>query len=561
MSVSVFPWRATTWPRTLRHLSPWAVVTAGAFALLALFLLYPLVSVFQASLAGEAGSLGEAYREFFTQRYYSSSLVNSLAVSTLATLGALLVGVPLAYVVTRYAIPGRPLIRAASVLVLLSPPFIGAYSWIIILGRSGLVTTFLRSLGIEIPTIYGPHGIILVFIVQYFPFVFLIVSAAVRAIDQSIEDAARNLGSGEIRTLLTVILPVLMPSVTAGGLLVFMSAMADFGTPMILGENFRVLPTHIYGEFVNELGGNPTMSSAMSVILILLCTGALGLQRYYAFKRSYRVECLRPLEVRRPSRVAGVLMTAYAYGVLLVALLPTLVVLGSSFARSKGPRLFPEFSLMNYERVLHAVPAAIKNTFALAALSTLLDILLGMLIAYVLVRGKTRLRGLLDAVVMLPYAIPGTVIGVGFIIVFNRPPLLLTGTWIILVIAYVVRRLPYAVRSCAAILHQIDTSVEEASVNLGTPPMRTFWRVVVPLMRPAIIAGGVLTWVTTVTELSATIFLYYGPWATMSVKIFSHVFSNEFGTASALASILMAATFVPLFLMYRLLGARAEQAI
>ena len=176
-------------------------------------------------------------------------------------------------------------------------------------------------------------------------------------------------------------------------------------------------------------------------------------------------------------------------------------------------------------------------------------------------RGKSRLKGLLDTLVMLPYAIPGTVIGVGFIIVFNQPPLLITGTWMILVVAYVVRRLPYAVRSCSAILHQIDTSVEEASINLGVPPMQTFFRVVVPLMGPAIIAGGVLTWVTVVSELSSTILLYYGPWATMSVKIFGHVFSNEFGTASALASILMAATFVPLLLMYRLLRERAEQAI
>lgn len=423
------------------------------------------------------------------------------------------------------------------------------------------MTTFLRTLGLDIPTIYGPGGIVLVFIVQYYPFVFLIVSAAIRAIDQSIEDAARNLGSSEIKTFFTVILPILMPAITAGGLLVFMSAMADFGTPMIIGENFRVLPTHIYGEFINELGGNPTMASAMSVILVLLCTGALVLQRYYAFKKTYHVECLRPLEVCKPGLVPGALMTAYTYGILFVSLIPTLVILASSFAKTKGPRLLPEFSLMSYERVLHTVPTAITNTFFLATLSTVLDVALGMLIAYVLVRGQTRLKGLLDTLVMLPYAIPGTVIGVGFIVVFNQPPLLITGTWMILVVAYVVRRLPYAVRSCSALLHQIDTSIEEASINLGVPPMRTFFRVVVPLMGPAIIAGGVLTWVTTVSELSSTILLYYGPWATMSVKIFSHVFSNEFGTASALASILMAATFIPLFLMYRLLGERAEQAI
>jgi iron(III) transport system permease protein len=550
-----------TWPRPLQHVGFWGIVTGGAFALLGLFLVYPLAAVFQSSLVTEAGNLGEAYRKFFTHGYYFSSLTNSLVVSALATVGALVIGVPLAYIVTRYAIPGRAFIRAASVIVLLSPPFIGAYSWIILFGRSGLVTMFLRTFGLDVPTIYGPPGIILVFIVQYYPFVFLIVSAAIHGIDQSIEDAARNLGSGEIKTFFTIILPILMPAITAGGLLVFMSGMADFGTPMILGENFRVLPTQIYGEFINELGGNPTMASAMSVILVFLCTSLLLLQRYYAFRKTYHIVCLRPLEVRNPGLVAGALMAAYAYGVLFVSLIPTLVILASSFAKTKGSRLLPEFSLMSYERVLHTVPTAITNTFFLGAVSTALDIALGMFIAYVLVRGKTRLKGLLDTLVMLPYAIPGTVIGVGFIIVFNQPPLLITGTWMILVVAYVVRRLPYAVRSCSAILHQIDTSVEEASINLGVPPMQTFFRVVVPLMGPAIIAGGVLTWVTVVSELSSTILLYYGPWATMSVKIFGHVFSNEFGTASALASILMAATFVPLLLMYRLLRERAEQAI
>jgi iron(III) transport system permease protein len=330
---------------------------------------------------------------------------------------------------------------------------------------------------------------------------------------------------------------------------------------MIIGESFRVLPTHIYGEFINEMGGNATMASAMSVILIVICLLALALQRYFAFKTSYNAQCVRPLEMRQPQRVTGALMIAFAGLVIFVSLLPIVVIFFSSFSIGRGSIVTSNFSLGNYERVLYSVPTAITNSFSLATISAAIDILLGILIAYVLVRGKTRWRGLLDSLVALPNAIPGTVIAVGFIIVFNQPPLLLTGTWMILVVSYVIRRLPYAVRACVAMLQQIDASIEDASVNLGVPPMQTFARVVVPLMAPAILAGGIMTWVTTISELSSTILLYYGPFSTMTVKIFSNVFTNEFGTASALAMILITATFVPLFLMYRFLGERAEQAL
>jgi len=353
----------------------------------------------------------------------------------------------------------------------------------------------------------------------------------------------------------------LLPSITAGVLLSFMTIVADFGTPMIIGESFRVLPTHIYSEFINEMGGNPMMASAMSVILIAICLLALALQRYYSFKTSYNVQCVRPLETRQPHGVAGALMIAFADLVILVSLLPIVVIFFSSFSIGRGSIVTSNFSLENYERILYNVPTAITNTFFLATLSASIGIVLAMFIAYVLVRGKTRWRGVLDSLVALPNAIPGTVIAVGFIIIFNQPPFLITGTWMILVVSYVIRRLPYGVRACVAMLQQIDASIEEASVNLGVPPMRTFARVVVPLMAPAILAGGIMTWVTTISELSSTILLYSGPYATMTVKIFSNVFSNDFGNASALAMILIAATFVPLFLMYRFLGERAEQAL
>jgi iron(III) transport system permease protein len=537
----------------------WWVVSLCAFGAVAAFLVLPLAEVVVTSLTGEGGRLvlADNYRRVFSHRYYYVSLVNSLVLSGLATVGALLVGTPLAIAVARYPIPGKVFVRTAANLALLSPPFIGAYSWVVLFGRNGLANRALVPLGWALPTIYGYPGILLVFVVQYFPFVFLLVSGALAAVDQSLEDAALSLGSRPGRTFRTAILPVIAPSVTAGALLVFMATMADFGTPMLIGEGIRTLPTLMYGEFINELGGNPSMASTLGSLLILINTTALMAQRYFAFRRAYHVVCLQPLRVRPLGATSRAAVTVLVYGVVVVALLPAVTILVSSFMPTRGPVMSAGFSLGSYAQVFHLIPRAIVNTFALTAAAVVLDVGLGMLVAYVLIRRPSRAHELLDALVMLAYAIPGTVVGVGLIILYNRPPVVLTGTWGILLVSYFIRHLPYPVRACAAMLQQIDVRVEEASVTLGVPPFATFWRVTVPLMLPAIVSGATLAWITTVGELSSSILLYSGPWATMSVEIFTQVFSNHFGTASALGAILIVAASVPLFLTHRLLGERS----
>ena len=541
----------------------WWLVTVSAFFTVLAFLVYPLVTVLLTSFSGEEKRfvLAENYQRFFTHRYYYSSIINSLYLSTLATIGALALGTSLAFAVARYPLPGKAFLRTAANLSLLSPPFIGAYSWIVLFGRMGLVNRALGTIGWELPTIYGWRGILLVFIVQYFPFVFLLVSAALRSVDQSIEDAALSLGSPPRRTLCTAILPILAPSLTAGGLLVFMGTMADFGTPMIIGEGLRTLPTLMYGEFMNELGGNPAMASTLGSLLILVNTVALMAQRYYAFRKAYNVVCIQPLRVQRMGRARMLLLSAFAYAVVVVALIPSLTIIISSFMPTKGPVMYAGFSLHSYQVIFHMVPRAIANTFGLTALSVVLDVLLGVLVAYLLARRRSRAHALLDNLIMLAYAIPGTVVGVGLIVVYNRPPIILTGTWVILLVSYFIRHLPYPVRSCTAMLQQIDVRVEEASISLGVPPFRTFVKVTIPLMFPAILSGAALAWMTTIGELSSSILLYSGPWATMSVAIFTEVFSNHFGTASALASILILAAFIPLFLTYRFLGERSALGV
>ena len=548
--------------RPRRHGDGWWAVSALGFILVLAFLIWPLGRVLVGSVLGESGwlALGETYGRVVRHRYYWSSVLNSLGLSVAATVGAVLVGTPLAIALARYPIPGPILVRTAANLALLSPPFIGAYSWVVLLGRNGLVTRWLEPLGWHVPAIYGYGGILLAFVVQYFPLVFLLVSGALAAVDQSMEDAALSLGSRPRQAFFRVVLPVILPSLTAGALLVFMATMADFGTPMVLGEGLRTLPTLMYGEFINELGGNPTMASTLGSLLILINTAALMGQRYWAFRKAYHIVCLRPLQPRQPPRARLAMVSAAVYGVIALALVPAVTILVSSFMPTRGPVMYPGLSLQSYATVLHLVPRAIANTFMLTGLAVVLDVALGVLLAYCLARRPSRPHAVLDALIMLAYAIPGTVVGVGLILVYNRPPIVLTGTWVILLVSYFIRHLPYPVRACTAMLQQIDVRVEDASISLGVPPFRTFLRVTVPLMFPAIVSGATLAWITTIGELSSSILLYSGPWATTSVAIFTQVFSNHFGTASALASILIVAAALPLFLMYRLLGRQTAVA-
>lgn len=221
----------------------------------------------------------------------------------------------------------------------------------------------------------------------------------------------------------------------------------------------------------------------------------------------------------------------------------------------------PGFSLGNYAAVFGSVRRPMFNSLYLSGISTLLCVLLGVVIGYLLVRRRSRWTAGLDALLMVPFAIPGTVLAVALMTAFGAPPLLLTGTVTILIVSYLVRRLPYAVRGVVAVLHHIEPATEEASVSLGASPWRTFRRVTLPLMAPGIISGAVMTWVQVISEISSTILLYYGAWATMSVVIYQQVISDNFGTAAATSSLLLAAVFVPLLLFNVWQGERAAELV
>ncbi|MCL2231801.1 MAG: iron ABC transporter permease [Treponema sp.] len=532
----------------------WHGVTIFALALAVLFLIYPYAGMFFRSFtSGRTGEPSlENYRRFFTFAYYYMPLFRSLRVSFSATFLAVLLGVPMAYVFSRYNIAGKKLLKILIVISLLSPPFIGAYSWIILLGRNGYITRFiLEVFDFRIPSILGFNGLLLVFTLRFFPFVFLFVSGALGSIDSSLEEAAENLGVRGLRKLFTITFPLILPTISAGAVMVFMTSLADLGTPLLIGEGFKVLPVLIYEEFLGEVGVNPAMASALSVIIVSLSLSILLLQKFVISKRNYAMSSLRPpvvKELRLPKRI---ILTISCYLIGLFAILPQITIIIMSFRRTRGPLFVRGFSLDSYRNVWFQLSGNISRTFLYGLIAIIIMIILGMLVSYLIVRRPSRVTSLIDSLYMSPYVIPGAVVGILLVMAFNQYPIRLTGTGTIIVIAYVMRRLPHILRSSTAILYQLDPAVEEASINLGVPPLKTFFKITAVMMAPGVISGAILSWIAAINELSATIILFTGWTSTIPIAIYTEILRDSSGTAAALATILIFATVLSLLIFNR----------
>jgi iron(III) transport system permease protein len=535
----------------------WNIILVAIFAILFLAVLYPILFIFKASFVNpETGGFSlKSYLTILNYPYYLRCLRNSLFVSTLATLLALALGIPFAFFLARYRVPGKNLIRTLGTLPLILPTFIGAEAWLMLLGRNGLFAKLFQGLGFEMPSVYGWKGIVLVFTLQFFPFVFLMVSSALNAIDRSLEEAATNLGAGRLRVFFTVTLPVVTPAILSGALVVFFLCIENFGVPVLIGEDYRVLSVQAYNEFISEMGGNPAMAGALSMVLLAITLGLTVFQKYWVERKNYTMTSLNPIAVKRLRPLPTFLIWLFCAGLVFVALFPFAVVMVSSITKTSGPVMYwGQFSLENFVRALTIAPRPIINSFFLATTATAIGIVFGLVASYLLVRRRGAVSYLLDLLVMLPLAIAGTVQGIALAATYNKGVVVLTGTWMILVLAYFIRKAPYSIKTTSALLQQIDPAIEEASINLGVPPVRSFLKVVLPVMLPGIVAGAIIMWVTTLAELSTTIVLYYGPWATMTVEIFQRIGSGDFGPASTYATILIVSVLVPLFILNRVSG-------
>ncbi|RYH07139.1 iron ABC transporter permease [Tropicimonas sp. IMCC6043] len=531
----------------------WTVVTGVVLLVLAILLLIPILRVMLLSFVdADTGNwtLGN-YVEVFTRNFYLRGLKNTLFVGVLGTIGACLVGIPLAFFTARFHLWGRVWISTLAILVLVAPPFIGAYAWIMMLGSNGFITNFFERFGIETPTIYGAHGIILVFTLKFFPFVFLMTQTALMAVNKSFEDAAENLGCTPWQRFTKITLPLVFPAISTGAIICFVLSIADFGTPAILGRGFRTLSTIAFAAYRSELGGLPTIAVTVSMIMIAISMLALVVQRRILARRRY-ASSLTNLPVKK--RLAGwknVAVHVFCHGAVLIAMLPNLVVVYTSFLKTNGPVFVGGFGLESYERMWRQAPMAVGNSFLFALSAVALITIFSALISYVIVRRETKASGSIDFLMMVPYLVPGVVMAIGFVTTFRTGVFGGIGAAWLLILLYFIRRLPYGVRSTTSSLRQVKPSMEEAAINLGAPPLSAFLKVTVPLILPGLIVGSLMSFITAINELSGTLIIYDSGTLTMPVSIYLAVLDGEFGLAAALSTVLLLCTGVCVYAVFR----------
>jgi len=306
------------------------------------------------------------------------------------------------------------------------------------------------------------------------------------------------------------------------------------------------------------MGGNQHFAAAMALIMVVIITILFVIQKYVVNRKSYSMNNLNPLQPAQIKGVKSVIVHGIIYLVTFVALLPQIVVITHSFRAMQGPRFMPglTFSLDSYRGIFNntMTMTSIRNTYVFSVYAIIIILVLGMLFAYLSVRRKSILTNILDTIAMLPFVIPGSVIGIILILSFNRAPLMLIGTTQIMILAFVIRRLPFTLRSSAAILHQISPSVEEAAISLGDSPGKAFFKITAIMMMPGVISGAILSWITIINELSSTILLFTTRTRTMTVAIFQEIMRGGFGAAAALATILTATTIISLLVFFKITG-------
>jgi iron(III) transport system permease protein len=532
---------------------PLAIAALGLL-FLGVFLIWPLFNVFGASVLdseGQSFTLAN-YAKMLGRPFYRAAIVNTLSIGAAATLITTALAVPLAFALARLPIPGKAAILALAAMPLVLPSFVSAYAIVLLLGNSGIVTQWLRGIGIDIGSIYGAVGIVLVYTLTLYPYVLLPTVAAFKAVDVSMEEAAQGLGSSPARTVATVILPIVLPAILAGGLLVFIETLENFGVPFVLAEDIPIFAVEAFKLFIGETAPNPSSAGVLATLLILTTVLVLLVQRHFLSSRRFATNARQAPPLIPIGTGLKVGATIYCWAIVLLALVPFFAIVVLSFLEFRGPVLHGNFSLANFATLFGRDTRPLANTLIFASAAAICTTLVGVPVGYVVTRYRAGIATLLDVVATLPFAVAGTVLAIGFVVSFNAGPVILTGGPLILVLAYTVRKIPFAVRSASAIVHQIDLSLEEASISLGRSPLQTFLRIVVPLMVGGIVSGVVLTWVTVASELSATVVLYSGNWRTMTVVMFQALEGGGGGIATAAASTLIVVTLIPVALLYRL---------
>ena len=319
-----------------RKFEVWSAISIALLLAFLLFFLYPLCTLLkQAFTTKESGFTLDNFVKFFSKPYYYNTILNSFKVSVAVTLVSLFIGIVFSYFYSFYRLKGEKFLLIASILCCMSAPFIGAYSWILLMGRSGDLTRLLKALGLPAGSIYGFGGILLVQATKLYPLVLIYMNGMFSNLDNSLMEASANLGCSGLKRFWKVILRLSMPTVLAAALLVFMRAFADFGTPLLIGEGYRTFTVEIYKQFLSETGSDYSFASAISVIAIVLTAAIFLLQKYATKKFSFTMNALHPVEKKAPKGLGGVLMHVFCYGVVAVSLLPQIYIIYVSFGIPK----------------------------------------------------------------------------------------------------------------------------------------------------------------------------------------------------------------------------------
>ena len=540
-------------------------VMGGAVLALIVLVVLPLSFLLWGSLRGEGGLSFQHFEEVATGRLYVTALKNSLILGAWTGLFSMIIGLALAWAVSRTNVPGKALIQITASLSYLSPPFLTAIAFVYLYSpNAGLLNVLFRDvLGLPWLTfnVFSMTGLVLVTVLHTFPFVYLLASSALLSVDASYEEAAQILGASKLRTAFSITAPLVAPAILSGTLLSFVNAIALFGSQAIIGLPGRIvtLPTRIYAmfDYPPEYG----LASALSLLFVVITVVALYAQRAFLARRSYVTiggKGARPqLMDLGPARwlVLGFVILTFIVAIVL----PYSTLIAVSFSKSWGLDFWKGLTLANYKFILfeyNVTQRAILNSLGLATVAATIAVLLGAVIGWIDLRTRIPGRKLLDYFALIPLGLPGIVVAVALIQFWLSMPLALYGTLAILLLAYVGRYIPLGVRAANASIRQIDPSLEESAQILGASWMTTMREVTLPLIRPGLFAGWLLVFVPVIQELSASILLFSSSSITLAVAVYNLYETGYIEPVAALAIVNMLIIGAAIFVANKLGGGR-----
>ena len=513
--------------------------------ILIMFILFPMYNILKESFTYKGEFSLIHYKNIKEMQENFIIILNTLKLGVVTSVISTAIGFFFAYGMTYVKIPFRKFFNSIAILPIVSPPFVIALSAILLLGRRGFITRNL--LGIRNAEIYGFHGLVLVQVLTFFPVAYLMLVGLLQKIDPSVEEASRDLGASRWDVFRTITFPLMIPGLANAILVIFIQAIADFGNPMVIGGNFTTVAVQIYLQGI----GNYDMGSAtaLAVVLILMSISIFVTQKYYISKKSYVTVTGKVSREREKISEKNITMPIFiimAFLTFCVFLMYIMIPIGS-FVKLWGVKY--DFSLEHYKYVFALGMKPIWDTTFLSIISTPITGILAMIIAFLIVRRKFLGKGFIEFITMMAIAIPGTIVGLGYIITYNTKPFVLTGTATILIIAFIMRNMPIGIRSGIAALQQIDPSIEEAATVLGANSKKVFTSVTLPMIKPAFFSGLVYAFVRSMTLVSTIIFLVSAKYNLLTVAIMNQIDVGKIGVASAYCTILIIIVFFVIGIM------------